>query len=87
MKKTIALIILAILLITLFAGCGSTQNNGKIKVVTTVFPIYDWAENVIGKDNDAIDLTMLLDTGVDLHSFQPTAKDILTISDCDIVSP
>ncbi|MBR3145182.1 MAG: zinc ABC transporter substrate-binding protein [Clostridia bacterium] len=84
MKRIITLIISAILLVTLFAGCDTALNNEKIKVITTVFPIYDWTENIIGKNNNNIELTMLLDTGVDLHSFQPTAKDILTISDCDV---
>ena len=55
----------------------------KTSVVATTFPIYDWTRRVIG-DSDAIDLTMLLDSGVDLHSFNPTATDIMKIATCDL---
>lgn len=53
-----------------------------LQVVTTIFPIYDWMREIVG-DNNA-DITLLLDSGVDLHSYQPTAEDMLTISDCDL---
>ena len=55
----------------------------KISVVATTFPIYDWTRQVMG-DTDAVDLTMLLDSGVDLHSFNPTATDIMKIATCDL---
>ncbi|MBQ9196537.1 MAG: zinc ABC transporter substrate-binding protein [Clostridia bacterium] len=55
----------------------------KISVVATTFPIYDWARQVIG-DTDSVDLIMLLDSGVDLHSFNPTAVDIMKIANCDL---
>ena len=54
----------------------------KISVVTTIFPAYDWAREVIGENNAK--LTMLLDNGVDLHSYQPTVQDIAKISTCDV---
>ena len=54
----------------------------RTKVVTTIFPAYDWAREVIGT-NDA-EITMLLDNGVDLHSYQPTVQDIAKISTCDV---
>ena len=53
-----------------------------LKIVTTIFPIYDWVRQILG-DRDA-DVTMLMDSGVDLHNFQPTAQDILTIAQCDL---
>jgi zinc transport system substrate-binding protein len=52
--------------------------------VTTIFPEYDWVMNVLGKNPAGADVTMLLDNGVDLHSYQPTADDILKISTCDL---
>ena len=67
-----------------FSGCGgSTANKDKLNIVTTIFPVYDWAKKIIG-DKENVNLTMLLDNGVDLHSFQPTADDIVTISTCDM---
>ena len=38
----------------------------------------------MGEGTDSVDLTMLLDDGIDLHSYQPTADDIVKISDCDM---
>lgn len=60
------------------------QDNNKINVVTTIFPEYDWVVNVVGKDNKNINTTVLLDNGVDLHSYQPSPKDIIAISECDL---
>ena len=53
-----------------------------LKIVTTIFPIYDWVRQIIGERD--VELTMLMDSGVDLHNFQPTAQDILTIAQCDL---
>lgn len=60
------------------------KKDDKVKVVTTIFPEYDWVKEIAGEESDNIDLTMLLDNGVDLHSYQPTAEDIMKISDCDL---
>ena len=56
----------------------------KIKVVTTIFPEYDWVRQIAGDQASNMELTMLLDNGVDLHSYQPTADDIMKISDADL---
>ncbi len=84
MKKITALLLCVILAAAALAGCGSDAGNasGKIKIVTTIFPVYDWVRNVTG--DTGADITMLLDNGVDLHSFQPTADDIIKISACDL---
>ena len=74
------------------AGCGQKKSNeqsdstddGKLKVVTTIFPEYDWVKEIVGDKVSNMDPTMLLDNGVDLHSYQPTSDDILKISDCDL---
>ena len=67
----------------LLAGCGSEKKTGGLKIVTTSFPLYDWARNVAWPDTDA-ELIFLQDTGVDLHSYQPTAQDIVKIASCDL---
>ncbi|MCR5278545.1 MAG: metal ABC transporter substrate-binding protein [Lachnospiraceae bacterium] len=88
MKKYIAILIAAILVIGSLSGCGSesakASAKGKTKIVTTIFPIYDWVVNVMGDKAGDAEITMLLDNGVDLHSFQPTAADILKIANCDL---
>lgn len=92
--KRILCVLLALLMLCSLAACaektpagsepGVTEQNEKtLDVVATVFPIYDWTrELTAGAQN--VNMTLLLDTGVDLHSFQPTMDDILKISGCDV---
>ncbi len=92
MKKYISLILCLSLLLGVLTGCGaaSAANGGesadkkKLSVVTTIFPEYDWARQILGDKADGVDLTLLLDNGADLHSYQPTADDMVKISDCDL---
>lgn len=87
MKRYIV-IILAMMAVFCMAACGGTseynKEDGKIKIVTTIFPEYDWIKAVMGDKAEDADITLLLDNGVDLHSYQPTAEDILKISTCDM---
>ncbi len=96
MRKYISTLVLLILLIAAFTGCSNNSNGAatsdsndtdakeKISVVATIFPEYDWVREIIGDASEDIELTLLMDSGIDLHSFQPTANDILTISTCDL---
>ena len=87
MKKITALLLSLMMLAGVLAGCGKPQDTGKagkLKVVTTIFPKYDWVRAILGDKADNAEVTMLLDNGVDLHSYQPTADDIVKISDCDL---
>ena len=99
MKKFLALILSATLLMGLFAGCGNSAStpsdtssapapeadaDNQIKIVTTIFPEYDWVRQVLGDQADNVDLTLLLKNGVDLHSYQPTADDLVAISEADL---
>ncbi|SFG67141.1 metal ABC transporter substrate-binding protein [Oribacterium sp. WCC10] len=61
-----------------------SSDKKKLQIVTTIFPEYDWVKNVLGGNPADAEVTMLLDNGVDLHSFQPTAEDIMKISSCDM---
>ena len=86
MKKIIAgATILLALTTSLFAAKAKKTDkaNGKLKVVTTIFPEYDWTREIIGNTNSA-DLTLLIGNGVDLHSYQPSIQDIAKISTADI---
>lgn len=88
MKKTLALLTALLLVLGIFAGCDNKPNdtaaNGKPAVVVTIFPEYDWVREIAGDTLGDIDLTLLLDSGVDLHSYQPTVEDIVKISNCDL---
>ena len=74
---------MASLLIPFCSSCDF-NNDGKMKIVTTIFPEYDWVMNVLGDKKDTANITLLLDSGIDLHSYQPTPRDIMTISKCDL---
>ena len=84
MKKTLALFMSLILLVSCAAAGTGLAESKKINIVTTIFPIYDWTREIVGNDVDHVSVTLLLDNGVDLHSYQPTAQDILTISTADL---
>lgn len=85
-KKTVSILLALVIIAGALCGCGRgpAASNGRLSVVTTIFPEYDWVMNVLGDKASDTDVTMLLDNGVDLHSFQPTADDIITISRCDL---
>lgn len=83
MKKLIALLLCLLLPASVMAGCGTANKDADIKVVATIFPIYDWVKEVAQDDVD-INIDVLMDNGVDLHSYQPSAQDIIDIGSCDV---
>ena len=95
MKKLIMgslAILLGVLSISIpFAGihtaeAKTTENTDKkLNIVTNIFPEYDWTRAILGDRADDVNLTMLLDNGTDLHSFQPAVKDIMKVSSCDLL--
>ena len=83
MKKNFAGIVTLVMLFTFIFAGASLAEEKKINVVTTIFPVYDWVREVLG-DSGNVEITMLLDNGVDLHSYQPTARDIMKVATCDV---
>ena len=85
MKKIIALILAGIMALSVLCACNSEDDNnktdGKLKVITTIFPPYDFTRQIAG---DKIDLSMLLKPGMESHSFEPSPKDIVDIQSCDL---
>ncbi len=85
MKKIIAITLCLMMITGIITGCGTPSAKGdKLSIVTTIFPEYDWVIQILGDKAGQADVTMLLDNGVDLHSYQPTADDIIRISTCDL---
>lgn len=90
MKKLTLTIMTIIAIAAILSGCGSTTGKNTdtnapktLSIVTTIFPEYDWVREIT-KGNDNVEITMLLDKSVDLHSFQPSAEDIIKVSSCDM---
>lgn len=87
LNRWIACCLAAVMCVLCLTACsGKTAQDGdkKLKIVTTIFPEYDWVKAILGDEIGNVELTMLLDNGVDLHSYQPTAEDIRKISECDL---
>lgn len=86
MKKIFIVLISLILLISC-VSCSSQSNDdkkttSKYTIVCTIFPEYDWVVN-LAKGTD-FDVILLADSAIDLHNYNPTAKDIVTIGNADI---
>ena len=94
MKKNISLFVAIVLTISSICACGKTNtvdvqitdktSTKNLKIVTTIFPIYDWVKNILGEKFDKNNVSILLDNSVDLHNYQPTSADIVKISNSDL---
>ncbi len=89
MRKFLSIIVAAMMAVGGLCACGSggaglSADNDKIQIVTTIFPEYDWVKSILGDNPADVQVTMLLDNGVDLHSYQPSTDDILKIATCDM---
>ncbi len=87
MKKNILFIFVILIIIagfyTLFSFLNktTTNNSGKIVIITTLFPTYDFAKNIGG---DKVDASLLLPPGVEAHSFEPKPSDVTRINQANI---
>ncbi len=85
MKKIIALLLTVAAITAIFCGCKSQEDNkkdeGKLKVVTTIFPPYDFARQLGG---DKVTVSMLLKPGMESHNFDPTPQDIINVQNADL---
>lgn len=83
----ICLYTIALAVAVFMVGCKGNNlpvDDGKLKIVTTIFPEYDWVKQIAGDSNN-LDITFLMKNGGDLHSYSPSAEDILKISSCDML--
>ena len=90
MKKIALFAILTFMATFMLAGCKTeTGETGaaskKISIIATIYPQYDWIRNILGERSDSLNLELLVKNGTDLHSFQPSAKDIATIAKANLV--
>ncbi len=87
MKKLTAVLLILMLAFS-FSACTPAPSGGssregaeKLRIVTTIFPQYDFARQVTG---DKAELTMLLHPGAESHSYEPSPKDIIKIQQSNI---
>ena len=68
-----------------FSGCrkAKKREDGKYHIVLTIFAEYDWVKEIVG-DAENVEMTYLLKSGTDMHNYQPTTKDTVAISSCDM---
>lgn len=81
--KRIAVFLFVMLILLSAVGCTTdpVSDDGKLHVVTTTFPAYDFARAVVG---DAGTVTMLITPGTETHSYDPSPQDIRKIQNCDL---
>ena len=84
-KKIFAAVVILALAFS-FAGCSKTQQASSkgIKVVCATAPLYDWTRKIT-EGTEGTDLSLVIGNGTDLHSFQPSAKDIVAIKSADVL--
>lgn len=80
--KKIMLTLMIFLSTVLISGCKKTEEK-KLNIVTVNFPSYDFARAIV-KDNKDVNLEMLVKPGEEVHSFEPTPKDIINIQKSDL---
>lgn len=84
--KRVTALLMIFVLTAFLTGCAGIRSNndadnGKLKVITTIFAGYDFVRQIAG---DNVDLSMLLKPGAEAHSYEPTPRDIIEIQNCDI---
>ena len=83
--KKIIVVFAGLMIALLLIGCGRSRPDtaeGRLRVVATIFPQFDFVRQIAG---DRVALTMLLSPGAESHGFEPTPRDIITINSADLL--
>lgn len=89
-RKKTGIVCTMMMLVILFSGCASgggpaAGEGGKIQILCTSFPLYDWTRQITAGCEEHIEVLLLMDQGTDPHNYQPTTEDIVRISEADII--
>lgn len=91
MKKFISMFSVFVLSAVALIGCGSGQapateegSAGKVSVVCTTFPQYDWVMNLLGEVSEQVEVTLLVKNNADIHNYQPSAQDMISMKEADL---
>lgn len=90
LRKEILMLCAMMLFLVCSAGCAAGHEeaaveDGKVQILCTTFPLYDWTRQVTAGCGESIEVSLLMDQGADPHNYQPTTEDIIRISEADIV--
>lgn len=81
MKRKFLALLMALCMVFSVTGFAKEE---KVEVVTTIFPMYDWVKNILGEAESKVSLSLLVDSGIDLHNFQPAVEDFVKLSKADL---
>ncbi|HEM4665261.1 TPA: zinc ABC transporter substrate-binding protein AdcA [Streptococcus suis] len=67
----------------LLGACGNStaSEDGKLNIVTTFYPVYEFTKQVVG---DEANVDLLVKAGTEVHDYEPSAKDIARIQEADV---
>lgn len=93
MKKLISYLLVSTMAIGSLTACSNsnqqtttqTSDEDKLNIICTIFPEYDWVKEILGEHIENAEITLLMNNGTDLHSYQPTTDDMINISNCDML--
>lgn len=83
-KKITSVLLSFVMVCALFAGCSNTgeqKDNGKLNVVCTIYPQYDFIKAIAG---DKVNLKMIVPPDTEYSSYKPSKKDIKVIKNADL---
>ena len=87
--RLLAVLLSLLLILPGLAGCQQQRaqfaDDDRLSIVCTVFASYDWTRQILGAFSSDVSLSFLYDSGVDLHSFQPSIDDMVQITKCDLL--
>ena len=86
MIKRLFALLLGLSLVATSAGCAQKTATGSagIQVVCATAPLYDWTRQIT-KGTTSTEQKLIIGKGTDLHSFQPSAADIIAIKNADVL--
>ena len=80
-KTSLAVLLFCAVCVAVFLLAKPQTQTDQLKIVSTIFPGYDFARAIAG---DNADITMLIYPGSEIHSFEPSPQDIINIQDSDV---
>ncbi len=84
MKKICILLIIILAFACCATACQSTDSDDRIQIVVSIYPVYDWVCEIVGDSADNVNITLLLDNGNDMHSYEPSVSETVQILEADM---